>query len=1018
MKRPLKFGTWVGASILVVIAGFSAVLNAMADCTAPPAGLVAWWAAEGNTTDKAGTNNGALQGGATFATGEVGQAFGFNGNGSVFVADAPALRFTNAMTIEAWIYPTSWGGTAREIVSKWFGGANRLSYTTSIDPSGLAYLLVSSDGFTTTLGVDYNLVYTANTIPLNQWSHFAATYDGAYLNIYLNGVLENQVAWTQGIFPGTAPLVIGEALDQSAFDGLIDELSLYNRALSDAEIQEIYNAGSGGKCGLPPQILVQPQSQTVFPGATVTFSSAANGTGPLAYQWLFDGHSIAGATNSILTLMDVQISQAGVYSMQVTNAYGATNTSDAILTVNQTPPCLASPSGIVSRWAADADALDQAGTNNGTLRGVTFDSGVVNQAFDFDGSSGSVLVPDSPSLRFTNAMTIEAWINPRTSGSYHEIISKWFGVANQLSYTATIEPPGTAYFLVSSDGKTTTSNVNYIVLRSVNTVPLNQWTHFAVTYDGVSIKIYLNGALENQAAWNKGIFPGTSPLLIGAAYNQSLFNGLIDEPTLYNRALSADEIQAIYNSPVSGKCGLPPAILAQPKNQAATPTTNITFNVAAGGKRPLNYQWLFNGTNLLGATNASLTLTNVQGSNGGSYSVQVTNTVGSVTSSIAVLKVKVVSAFGNGLPFTNSQNSFGGPVTVSLQSFFTNGLIFFTLDGSAPTFASTLYTAPFVLSHDAVLRALAYSADFFQSGELDPTTILIVPVYSLVTFTSGGGSIALNPPGGSYLSNSTASVTATPAAGWIFLQWLGELAGTNPVASVTMNANRRVQAVFGTTLSTTAAGNGSVALYPPGGMYPYGTTVVLTAIPQAGSYFGLWGNAASGTANPLYFTVTNANPTVSALFAGLSGGQVSLVAAPNGRGKVTVNPRANAYSLGAGVILSATPDAGQSFLGWTGDATGLSNPLSVTLDASKVIVANFTKKPILTPNVSPGGVLDQGFRFTLDGEYGAAYQIQSSSNLAGWLPLATLTSSYGRQQVADTAATNAPRLFYRAVQVP
>ena len=91
-------------------------------------------------------NNGTMQGGATFAAGEVGQAFSFNGvDGSILVPDAPALRFTNAMTIEAWIYPKS-VGAAQGILLKWFGNGNQLSYSTAIETTGQAYLLVSKNG--------------------------------------------------------------------------------------------------------------------------------------------------------------------------------------------------------------------------------------------------------------------------------------------------------------------------------------------------------------------------------------------------------------------------------------------------------------------------------------------------------------------------------------------------------------------------------------------------------------------------------------------------------------------------------------------------------------------------------------------------------------------------------------------------------------------------------------------------------------------------------------------------------
>jgi hypothetical protein len=231
--------------------------------------VAGWWRGEGNAIDAAGTNNGNLRGGVTFVSGRVGQAFNFDGSsGSVLVPDNPAFHLTNALTIEAWINPRSWGGTAREIVSRWFGAGNQLSYTTSIDVNGKAYLLVSSDGRTSSLGVDYNLVYTTNTIPLNQWTHFATTYDGAALRIYLNGSLQNQVPWTNGIFPGTPPLVIGECYSESLFSGLIDEPTLYSHALSESEIQTIYLAGAAGKC---PGLFIkgQPRSQVGYWGVAL-----------------------------------------------------------------------------------------------------------------------------------------------------------------------------------------------------------------------------------------------------------------------------------------------------------------------------------------------------------------------------------------------------------------------------------------------------------------------------------------------------------------------------------------------------------------------------------------------------------------------------------------------------------------------------------------------------------------------------------------------------------------------------
>ncbi|HUD84411.1 MAG TPA: hypothetical protein VMQ67_12940, partial [Candidatus Saccharimonadales bacterium] len=82
---------------------------AVAGCVPPPAGLISWWRAEDNATDAVGVNNGTLEGGTTFAAGEVGQAFSFNGiDSDVQVPDSPSLDFaSNApMTIELWAYRT------------------------------------------------------------------------------------------------------------------------------------------------------------------------------------------------------------------------------------------------------------------------------------------------------------------------------------------------------------------------------------------------------------------------------------------------------------------------------------------------------------------------------------------------------------------------------------------------------------------------------------------------------------------------------------------------------------------------------------------------------------------------------------------------------------------------------------------------------------------------------------------------------------------------------------------------
>lgn len=259
-------------------------------------GPVSWWLGQNNAMDFVDGNNGTLLNGVTFGAGRVGQAFNFDGvNDHIVVPDAPNLRFTNALTLEAWIYPRSYAGFSRGIIQKWGGTLNQRSYTFDINPAGKGYIGVSSDG-----GFG-NVIYveSVSTIPRNQWTHIAANYDGSTLKYYVNGQLDNTGVWTQGIFLGRERLIIGAAFNTSGmptsfFNGLIDEPAVFNRTLTDDDIRDIYAAGAAGKCGMvkAPTVCVPSGAQVFIPGVitnsflgttnwqtnTVFFTATANGT--------------------------------------------------------------------------------------------------------------------------------------------------------------------------------------------------------------------------------------------------------------------------------------------------------------------------------------------------------------------------------------------------------------------------------------------------------------------------------------------------------------------------------------------------------------------------------------------------------------------------------------------------------------------------------------------------------------------------------------------------------------------
>ena len=163
----------------------------------------------------------------------------------------------------------------------------------------------------------------------------------------------------------------------------------------------------------------------------------------------------------------------------------------------------------------------------------------------------------------------------------------------------------------------------------------------------------------------------------------------------------------------------------------------------------------------------------------------------------------------------------------------------------------------------------------FTYGEVEDYTVNITAActqYTLTTNTVGSGSITLDPPGGTYCEGTVVTLTAIPDTGWQFDNWSGDLSGTQNPATITMGSNKNVTATFSQlpvpnyTLTVNIVGQGSVALEPPGGTYPEGTEVCLTATPDSGWTFANWSGDLTGSANPGCVTM-NSDKTVTANFS-------------------------------------------------------------------------------------------------------------------------------------------------------
>ena len=235
------FGSWSDGgtqSHTIVTPNANQSYVATFQATARPAPVAAFSFDEGAGTtvaDASGTGNGGTIGTATWSTlGKNGNALSFNGSSArVTVPDAPSLRLTTGMTLEAWVFPTTVTSRWRDVVFK--GDDNY--YLMATTPVG------SAPGAGGIFSGTYGETFGASALPANTWSHLSATYDGTTLRLYVNGTHVASRAQTGTLATSANPLNIGgDAFYNQYFSGRIDDVRVYNTALSAAQIQSDMNA--------------------------------------------------------------------------------------------------------------------------------------------------------------------------------------------------------------------------------------------------------------------------------------------------------------------------------------------------------------------------------------------------------------------------------------------------------------------------------------------------------------------------------------------------------------------------------------------------------------------------------------------------------------------------------------------------------------------------------------------------------------------------------------------------------
>jgi N-acetylneuraminic acid mutarotase len=235
-------------------------------CDPPPANMISWWPGENNTNDIVSGNNGTWSGVASYVPGEVGSALNFDGSNYVQIpSNSNGLQPPQQITLDGWIKPVFAGrpsqvADADIIIEKFDNLANGYSLSVAMDPTSALFFQAPPGGvplgtpaFFLNVGGIPNQIFGSTPIPNDGLFHLmAGTYDGNFMRLYLDGVEVASRPITGSIqHAGTATIFVGrENVFPRNSKAAIDELEFFDRGLTATEIQDIFNAGSAGKCNL------------------------------------------------------------------------------------------------------------------------------------------------------------------------------------------------------------------------------------------------------------------------------------------------------------------------------------------------------------------------------------------------------------------------------------------------------------------------------------------------------------------------------------------------------------------------------------------------------------------------------------------------------------------------------------------------------------------------------------------------------------------------------------------------
>jgi uncharacterized delta-60 repeat protein len=341
----------------------------------------------------------------------------------------------------------------------------------------------------------------------------------------------------------------------------------------------------------PPEFIVQPASRNTNVGANVTFSAQVSNPTATSFQWRLNGNNISGATDTTYSLYNVQFSDAGYYSVFVSDAVGGTTSSNALLQVGIAP-------AITSQTGSLTVTQGQSASFSVTATGTPLN-------FFWKKNGAFITGQTNASLNFASVV-------PTNAATYTCQVSNFLGSITSTGAVLTVAYPPT--ISVQPVGQTIGVGSNFTVSVTANGNPAvaYQWRTNGMAIAGATVSSYTVANAQTSDA---------------ADYDVVLTNSIGSVTS------SVATVSVIY---------YPPTISQQPVGGNVVVGSNFTLNASAAGTGPFNWQWRTNGTPIPGANAGSYAITSAQLTDAGAYDVMVTNSTGSVTSSVAVVNVGYV----------------------------------------------------------------------------------------------------------------------------------------------------------------------------------------------------------------------------------------------------------------------------------------------------------------------------------------------------------------------------------------